>query len=603
MKETQPAVSCPALNGVEQRRRRELNDAMASTVRITIAILLLAALAGFSSATAQSVVPISEVNKLDRDSFRPRGEGAKVVGWAMHPYIYAGAMNVQPGDPNSPEAKGNLKLDSLVADFKGGKMLFSIRCWHDGPIQHFRQYEVEWRFSTEMSFLRPDQRFSVRTKMRCVNEGGCTPGNWTPWAGLGGEGQGVTVLGDVGMPHTNGLFFPSPREAFAWEYEGRLCAAPDRSERTEVEYPFVVTKNMEAWGMWDIHAFFSHTNIGALYLFKAVYEGDPLPTAGTVSATGSGGAGGGSPGSGGPTAGSGRTTTDVWGQVGGGSRSGSGQPGSGTAVSGQTSRDVWGPTGDRTQAGQAGIGAGSDRGTPAGATSGGQSGSGQTATPVTGSGTSSVTGAGDSTSPWGQSDPATDVTTMTLQAGARRVKIGESVTVPVWLIKGAELANLNFNVSYDAQVAKCAGPIARGSLVPSSMLFEANGAELGVARMGIASGQDLAGTGPIAQIPFQAVGKVGDRTVLRVEVTVTGSSNGARPGIATLNGEILVVGADGALPGDLNGNGVLDPSDAMEALKMSVRLIPENLVADMDKDGKVTSTDARLILQQVVGKK
>jgi len=64
----------------------------------------------------------------------------------------------------------------------------------------------------------------------------------------------------------------------------------------------------------------------------------------------------------------------------------------------------------------------------------------------------------------------------------------------------------------------------------------------------------------------------------------------------------VIVGAGGSLPGDSNGNGILDAADAMEALKMSVRLIPVKPAADIDQDGQVTSTDARLILQKVVGK-
>jgi len=45
----------------------------------------------------------------------------------------------------------------------------------------------------------------------------------------------------------------------------------------------------------------------------------------------------------------------------------------------------------------------------------------------------------------------------------------------------------------------------------------------------------------------------------------------------------------------------LDAGDALDALKMSVRLIPVKMSCDMDGDGQVTSTDARLILEKVVG--
>ena len=202
--------------------------------------------------------------------------------------------------------------------------------------------------------------------------------------------------------------------------------------------------------------------------------------------------------------------------------------------------------------------------------------------------------------PWGQTDPQTNVYGMTLQIGSRRVQPGETITIPVWLIKGAGLANLNFNVIYDSAIAKTSGPVTAGSLLPFAMLFEGNPGEAGIARIGLASSKDIGGTGPVAQITFQAVGKPGDRTPLHLAVTTISSAAGGKPAIDLIDGEIVIVGPGGVLPGDYNGNGILDPADAMAALKMSVKLIPENLIMDMDGDGKVTSTDARLILQKVV---
>jgi hypothetical protein len=87
-----------------------------------------------------------------------------------------------------------------------------------------------------------------------------------------------------------------------------------------------------------------------------------------------------------------------------------------------------------------------------------------------------------------------------------------------------------------------------------------------------------------------------------LEVTTAGSAAGGKPAVATIDGEISIVGATGQVPGDSNGNGVLDMGDALEALKMSVQLIPVKMAADIDSDGRVTSTDARLIRQRVTGK-
>ena len=135
-------------------------------------------------------------------------------------------------------------------------------------------------------------------------------------------------------------------------------------------------------------------------------------------------------------------------------------------------------------------------------------------------------------------------------------------------------------------------------------MLEANPNEAGVVRIGFAHTADLggAGTGPVAQIPFRATGKPGDKTTLRVRVTNAGSASGPKPTVQTLDGEVVIVGADGVLPGDCNGNGVLDVGDALEALKMSVKLIAIRMAADIDGDGQVTATDARLIRLRVAGK-
>ena len=207
---------------------------------------------------------------------------------------------------------------------------------------------------------------------------------------------------------------------------------------------------------------------------------------------------------------------------------------------------------------------------------------------------------------------------MTLLAGKREVKSGEVVTLPVCLIKGAGVADMNFNIVYNASVAQATNA-AKGSLIPGNTLFEANPGEKGTARMGFAGNKDFGGTGPVAQLTFKAVGKPGDRTPLRVVVPTIGSASGGKPAIATIDGEIKIVSetppttppptppstppsTPTETKGDCDGNGQVNAADALCALKMSVKLIPVNLRTDMDNDGNVTSTDARLILQKVVGK-
>ena len=50
--------------------------------------------------------------------------------------------------------------------------------------------------------------------------------------------------------------------------------------------------------------------------------------------------------------------------------------------------------------------------------------------------------------------------------------------------------------------------------------------------------------------------------------------------------------------GDANGDGRLNEADVLHALRMYVKLEPQDLTADMNGSGSVTPDDARIILQQ-----
>jgi hypothetical protein len=187
---------------------------------------------------------------------------------------------------------------------------------------------------------------------------------------------------------------------------------------------------------------------------------------------------------------------------------------------------------------------------------------------------------------------------MTLQAGQRHVEEGATVTVPVWLIKATNLANMNFELRYNAGVARTEGSVSRGSLMENTML-SSNAGVSGVARVGFARTRGLSGTGSVVNIPFKAVGKPGDRTPLTLTLTTVNDPSGHVPSVCLINGEIAIVGK--AAVGECDGDGRLTESDALCALEMSVNLRPVNLAVDMDGDGNVTSRDAVLILQKAVG--
>ncbi|MGB8646595.1 MAG: cohesin domain-containing protein, partial [Anaerolineae bacterium] len=231
--------------------------------------------------------------------------------------------------------------------------------------------------------------------------------------------------------------------------------------------------------------------------------------------------------------------------------------------------------------------------------------------------------------------PATNLNRMTLQAAQRYVLAGDTVLVPVWLVKGKNLANLNLEIHYDPSVIQPVGDAVKGDLL-DNVLFSANLKRSGSILLGLARTGALEGTGTVVEIPFKVVGKPGDVTPLLLTVTAINDPNGGVLPIDRIPGEITVVNDDGTLPpvpggpagsgpggggpggnssgsgnggttgggiqkGDCDGDGHLTEVDALCALEMSTGARTPRLYMDLDGDGSVTSRDAVIILQQAVG--
>ena len=218
----------------------------------------------------------------------------------------------------------------------------------------------------------------------------------------------------------------------------------------------------------------------------------------------------------------------------------------------------------------------------------------------TGQGACTATGATKPTPAFGSPEP-TPTTCMTLQAGQRNVIAGQTEWVPIWMINGTNVANINFDIAYDSAVAVAERGAGRGSFFANA-LGQANTEVARVVRIGYAQTTGENGSGTIAWIKFRAVGQPGTKTPLRVTVTTINEPGGKVLTIDRIDGLIQIVGPDGMLPGDCDGNGSLNEADALCALQMSVQLVPVRLTLDMDKDGTVTSRDSTLILQKAVGR-
>ena len=89
----------------------------------------------------------------------------------------------------------------------------------------------------------------------------------------------------------------------------------------------------------------------------------------------------------------------------------------------------------------------------------------------------------------------TAATGMRIESEHRRVSEGELVTVPVWLKDADDVANINFEVLYDPEVAQPEGDIVKGNLLDDA-IFSVNPRELGRMRMGFAQTSGLSGRAP-----------------------------------------------------------------------------------------------------------
>ena len=253
-------------------------------------------------------------------------------------------------------------------------------------------------------------------------------------------------------------------------------------------------------------------------------------------------------------------------------------------------------------------------------------------------------------------DPASEIDDSALHGLAmetRTVRSGTQLTMPV-LLKGIPsgaaggLGNVNFEVTYDPSVVAVKGNISRGNVI-SGMSFEANPGESGRIRIGFAGAHGATQTGTVAQIPFEVRGQPGQQTALTIKILQSQASKGQAVTLATTNGKIIIASSnvaaggasgpggehlapssghvspsgqvtptenlapsshhvppalrnpDGTLKGDMDGKGRLTAKDAEGALQMSVGLRPVDMNLDVDKDGRVMSADARLILQGATG--
>jgi hypothetical protein len=184
-----------------------------------------------------------------------------------------------------------------------------------------------------------------------------------------------------------------------------------------------------------------------------------------------------------------------------------------------------------------------------------------------------------------------------------RVKAGATVSVPVTLRNSGDVANMNYQFRYDPAVARPEGNATQGAMLKSA-IHSANLNESGLVRVGFSQTTGLQGTDVVTNLVFRAVGQPGAKTELPLAVTEANDPAGGTLTVQTVNGLIEIESVEELLPlkGDCDKDGRLTPADASCALRMSVGLLPFDLLLDVNADRQVTSRDATLILLKALGR-
>jgi len=185
-----------------------------------------------------------------------------------------------------------------------------------------------------------------------------------------------------------------------------------------------------------------------------------------------------------------------------------------------------------------------------------------------------------------------------LIAESRTATPNSTIQVPIRLNNAGNIGSMNFVLTYNPLVLRV-NKVDSGSLLTGA-LFTPNYQSPPEVRCGVATSGGVSGSGTMAYIEFQVIGAAGSSSPLTFSELSTGDASGQPITVNSQNGTITV--ATSKLKGDYNGDGKLSEVDALAALRMSVKLLAQDLTLDMNGDGKLTAEDARLIIKKALGK-
>ena len=185
--------------------------------------------------------------------------------------------------------------------------------------------------------------------------------------------------------------------------------------------------------------------------------------------------------------------------------------------------------------------------------------------------------------------PRPDETALILDS--RTAPTGGTVSLPIRLNQAAEVTSLGFNLHYDPAVLRVKR-VLKGSRL-SEATFSFNDDVPGVIRFGFAVTEGAFQGGSAAVVEFDVTGDNGSVSPLTLSDALVSHSS-SDPLEVTLIGADLHVGP--RISGDGDGDGKITALDGLMAIKSAGKASAANPALDVNGDGVIDISDARQIL-------
>jgi len=122
-----------------------------------------------------------------------------------------------------------------------------------------------------------------------------------------------------------------------------------------------------------------------------------------------------------------------------------------------------------------------------------------------------------------------------------------TVEIPITAQGAAGIIALHVEITYDPAALEW-DRLENGSLLSSNSLVEVNPDQPGRVIIGIATLDEIDGTGPVLRPMFRVVGTEGDTTIVGLENVAAWDENGFDILIQTQDAELVIAGSSGGFP-------------------------------------------------------